>query len=90
MKKPQHLFFTFVLSMMLAWTFGCSANTPEQESPTLEPTEEVAQEPTLPPATPTSEPEAINYCLDCHTDKDQLISTAKPEEEVISENEGAG
>ncbi len=36
---------------------------------------------------PTQEP---NYCLDCHTDKDQLIATAKPEETTESESEGAG
>ena len=90
MKKLKYLFFTLILSITLVWTVGCSANAPEQDSPTVEPTEEIAQEPTLPPATPTSEPEAINYCLDCHTDKDRLISTAKVEEEVISENEGAG
>lgn len=36
---------------------------------------------------PTQEP---NYCLDCHTDKDQLIANAKPEETTESESEGAG
>jgi PBP1b-binding outer membrane lipoprotein LpoB len=34
--------------------------------------------------------EAETYCVDCHTDQQALIDTAKPEEEVISENEGAG
>ncbi|MEJ2747619.1 MAG: hypothetical protein P8183_06885 [Anaerolineae bacterium] len=29
-------------------------------------------------------------CLTCHTDKEMLIATADPEEEVINENEGEG
>jgi hypothetical protein len=29
-------------------------------------------------------------CLACHVDKEMLIATADPEEEVISENEGEG
>lgn len=48
-------------------------------SPTLEPT-----------LTPTEEPAPVDNCLDCHTNKDLLIQTADPEEEVISENEGEG
>ncbi len=31
-----------------------------------------------------------NYCLDCHADKEQLIDTADPVVEAVSENEGAG
>jgi hypothetical protein len=31
-----------------------------------------------------------NYCLSCHSDKEQLIATAKPEEEVEAESSGAG
>lgn len=31
-----------------------------------------------------------DYCLECHQDKEALISTASQEEEVHSENEGAG
>lgn len=42
------------------------------------------------PAEPTIEPLPIDNCLDCHTNKDLLIQTADPEEEVISENEGEG
>lgn len=33
---------------------------------------------------------AVDECLACHIDKEQLIATADPEEEVIKENEGAG
>ncbi len=91
MLKPKLFFFSVILSMLLAWTFGCSSTATEQGSPAQEPTEEIALEPTLPPpSTPTSEPAITNHCLDCHTDKDRLISTAKPEEEAISENKGEG
>ena len=43
-----------------------------------------------PPAEFTAEPVPVDNCLDCHTNKDLLIQTADPEEEVISENEGEG
>ena len=45
---------------------------------------------TEPTAEPTEEPVPLDNCLDCHTNKDLLIQTADPEEEVISENEGEG
>jgi len=32
----------------------------------------------------------VDECLACHIDKEMLIATADPEEEVISENEGEG
>ena len=31
-----------------------------------------------------------NYCLSCHSDNEQLIAMAKPEEEVEAESSGAG
>lgn len=43
-----------------------------------------------PTAEPTEEPAPVDNCLDCHTNKDLLIQTADPEEEVINENEGEG
>jgi hypothetical protein len=51
------------------------------------------------PATPTAEPleavvvtvaEEVNECLVCHTDKQQLIDTAKEEEKVEKESTGVG
>ena len=33
---------------------------------------------------------SISECLACHMDKQQLIDTADPEEEHITENEGQG
>ena len=35
-------------------------------------------------------PEEENYCIECHTDQQALIDTAKPEEPVAKENEGEG
>jgi hypothetical protein len=43
-----------------------------------------------PLADSAAEPVPVDNCLDCHTNKDLLIQTADPEEEVISENEGEG
>ncbi len=71
--------FTVLAAMSLA---ACQA-APEATEVAPEVTVEL---PTAAPL-PTQEP---NYCLDCHTDKDQLIATAKVEEEVEKEDEGAG
>ena len=50
--------------------------------------EEVVEEETTPEdAEPVAEDD---QCINCHTDKQALIDTAKPEEEVESENEGEG
>ncbi len=59
---------------------------------TSTPVAEVVQQPTTvlsptPQATPT---ESVDYCLQCHTDKDQLILNARPEEEIVEESEGTG
>jgi nitrate reductase cytochrome c-type subunit len=35
-------------------------------------------------------PEQVNACLNCHSDKEQLIATAAPEVEVTEEDEGEG
>ena len=55
------------------------------------PTETTAPTPTTEP-TPTEEPvaEIADACLACHSDKDQLIDTAAPEEKVPSESSGVG
>ncbi|MEN8171683.1 MAG: hypothetical protein ABFS03_02285 [Chloroflexota bacterium] len=42
------------------------------------------------PDTDISAEEPPNYCIECHTDKQALIDTAKPEEEHEAENEGEG
>lgn len=62
---------------------------------------ETAGDPVLEIAEPADEPtqeeepaavaeEVENYCIDCHTSQQSLIDNAKPEEEVVSENEGEG
>lgn len=47
---------------------------------------------TTPESLPDTAPSAdtADQCLECHRDSEQLIDTADPEEEVISENEGMG
>lgn len=37
-----------------------------------------------------AQPDGVDYCLDCHTDKEMLINTAAPEEVVETESEGEG
>jgi len=62
---------------------GCQAATPEPvptstavpPTPTIEPTEVVVE---------------VDYCVSCHIDKEQLISTTKPEEVVEKESSGVG
>lgn len=55
------------------------------------PVPEIVQpaEPAPIPISQKIEPTA-NYCVSCHTDKEQLIAAAKPEEVVESESSGAG
>jgi len=51
-----------------------SATATAESTPTLE-------------ASPTV---ALNYCVDCHTDKEKLVATGKVEEAKPKESEGAG
>jgi hypothetical protein len=74
-----------VLTGVIILLAGCARAT--QPVPTATPP--LPTQPAVPTATLTDEPQ-VNYCVECHTDKDRLIQTAKPEEEVISESEGAG
>ena len=68
---------------------GCTTATPAPEpNPEPEPTALPTEAPTL---VPTPEPtEVVDYCVDCHTDKEQLISVAKPVVEAESESSGVG
>jgi hypothetical protein len=74
-----------------------ATNTPEPPEPTATATETPAPTETMAP-TPTTEPtpteeviaEVSDQCLACHSDKDQLINTAKPEEQAPSESSGVG
>jgi hypothetical protein len=74
----------FVLASVLLFLAGCQATTPESvptstpipPTPTIEPTVEVVVE--------------EDHCVSCHTDKEQLISVAEPEEDSESESSGVG
>lgn len=73
---------------VMALVVGCSGG-PSAQAPTA------TSEP--PPPTQVAVPTAITAgapsdqdCIDCHQDKDSLISTAKQEEAVEEESEGAG
>jgi hypothetical protein len=56
----------------------------------MNPPYDPALEPTLTPTTEPTEEVAIDHCVVCHTDKEQLISTAKAEEPAEAESEGVG
>ncbi|PWH11924.1 MAG: hypothetical protein DDG60_15835 [Anaerolineae bacterium] len=71
--------------VLAAWFLAaCSA----QQTPI------VTEESAVPPATPTLLPQpspVVDYCLDCHTDKDKLVALAKEEDAGHgSESEGVG
>ncbi len=88
MSKKLRVFFLSVLIFLSLYLFGCQGAIPLTALPIQPPPSENTPEPK--PAffgNPTAE---ANDCLDCHSDKERLIETAKPEEEVVSENEGTG
>ena len=53
------------------------------------PTTTITETITAPTALPPT-PETIDECLACHVDKDLLIETAAPVEEVVVESDGEG
>ena len=65
---------------------GCSSATPVPE-----PTLVLAEEPTsTPEPEPTAVVKMVDYCVDCHTDKEQLVATVKPVVESEGESSGVG
>jgi hypothetical protein len=90
-KKP--LLFIVVLTILLS---ACARTENPTQSPTLEPitrAEPVSVQPTataFKPVIPTPTLPPVNQCLTCHTDKQRLIDTAKPEEVVEKESTGTG
>jgi hypothetical protein len=93
-KKPQ---YRLMLSLLIVSALGlvmsaCSAPPPAEaqqaghflQNPTQTPTAES-------PPTPIPEAEApTNYCVSCHQDKEQLITTAAEEQVVEAESSGEG
>jgi hypothetical protein len=79
MRKVWLIIFLPLMLVLAA----CQNATPEQTAPT---------ETAIPTVEATAQPMAVSedYCLDCHTDKEQLISTAKLEEVVEEESKGVG
>ena len=71
-----------LISTGFFWLSACQNPTPVPKVP----------ESAVPVAIPVSQniEGAENYCISCHTDKDRLIASAKPEEMVEAESSGAG
>jgi uncharacterized lipoprotein NlpE involved in copper resistance len=65
------------------WLTGCQNRNVEAQSAPEATATTVA-------ASATQSPGEVDHCAACHTDKEQLISTAKPEEAVEKESSGAG
>lgn len=95
------LIIFFAVAAMTLMLAGCGSGP---ASPVSEITSsDVELEPAAVDVSPTDEPASTpvvieeilaplqpDTCVDCHTDKDLLIATADPVEEVINENEGEG
>ena len=103
MKKVLRLtLIAFALIGLIIGIAGCSGKTVPSEQSVEAPIVEaeltdssVEQTATTPDTAPqevasTVEDQPIDYCLDCHTDQQKLIDTARPEEVILSENEGEG
>ena len=89
MTKKVRFLFTLVLTLLFMSVSGCTGTTPVPATPTEEPVEE-ENAPAPEVVSVIEEPAEPDHCLECHTDKERLIDTAKPEEVVVSENEGEG
>ena len=72
--------FSFLLASTLLLT-ACAHNAKAVAAP--EPEVSTA------PAQATAAP-SLNECVNCHTDKQRLIDTARPEEVAVKESSGAG
>lgn len=87
MRHPKlKLILTGLAGLALA---GCAnADQAAQVAPTVQPAAVLAEATALPPTpAPTA---AVDYCLECHTDQAQLITTADPVVEMEGESKGVG
>lgn len=84
----KHFVLTIIIAAGLLFLGACTAKT----TPTIVPEEtEVAVATAVPTATqPVAAEPVENYCVTCHTDKQMLIDTAEPVEEVAEESESEG
>ena len=95
MSKPFHHLSGGLVILAFSLLVGCarppaaaSVSTPIESQFTS--TAAIVSTPTMvaSPATPTAEP--VDECVACHTDKQRLIDTAKPEVKAESESKGTG
>jgi hypothetical protein len=79
--KPVRIVF---LTVIFSLTLLACAPASEKATPTRVPIEASI------PIAMNIEPAETDECTACHTDKQRLIDTAKPEEVVVKESSGAG
>ena len=89
MAKSRYGFLLILLMALVVSVSSCAAPVKVPPTVTEEPVKENTPEPTE-VVVNTPEVEIVDYCVDCHTEKEQLVDTAMPMVEVVSENEGAG
>ena len=91
MQKNHIVFRICIVSLLLVLLVAACQSAPDEQA-TAAPTTAAVLSPTDSPTeiSATETPQAVDECLACHIDQQRLIDTADPEEEVISENEGAG
>ena len=86
-------FFVVVLlsfALLVACKSEPAAPVPTETEPEVIAEVEVEETETPVEPAPVEVEEEVDACVDCHTDKDQLIDTADAVEEVESENSGEG
>lgn len=88
----KHTWFLIATLVLLIGACGPAVTPAPTETATLPPPTETAVPPT-PTTEPTATPTEVviaDYCVNCHTDKEKLIATAKEEVVVEKESEGVG